>query len=292
MKVFISWSGQPSRQIAEALRAWLPRVIQSLKPWMSDEDIAPGSRWLPDVANQLNDAKIGLICVTPDNWSNPWLVFEAGALSKTLEQTFVCPLLHQMAPSQLSGPLAQFQSLCLDKPGMLRALQNLNQALGDDKLSDHDLSETFEVWWPRLEKTLNEIPKNNDGLTSHPRTTEDILEEILDLSREQIRRENLRLEAASARDKEISKVLPIFDQMHRTMLQLQERSETAANFINSLPIAPEIKSLLTGPGSPDVLRAPISSMEDMMKSMQEHSKFSSQITDQLLTPPPKSESKD
>jgi hypothetical protein len=85
MQVFISWSGQRSRAVAEVLRTWLPKVIQSLDPWMSDEDIDAGSRWLADVTTSLNQAKVGLICVTPENQHKPWLLFEAGALSRSIE---------------------------------------------------------------------------------------------------------------------------------------------------------------------------------------------------------------
>lgn len=35
--IFISWSGKRSLHAAEALRDWLPNVIQAAKPWMSDQ---------------------------------------------------------------------------------------------------------------------------------------------------------------------------------------------------------------------------------------------------------------
>ena len=76
MKVFISWSGPRSRHLAEALRNWLPKVIQSLEPWMSDADISAGARWLSEVSTVLGDAKVGILCVTPES---VFTIFPVGA---------------------------------------------------------------------------------------------------------------------------------------------------------------------------------------------------------------------
>lgn len=83
MKVFISWSGERSKKVALIFHEWLPQVIQSLEPFASSEDIEKGSRWNTDIAQELKESTFGLICVTKDNLSAPWLNFEAGALSKT-----------------------------------------------------------------------------------------------------------------------------------------------------------------------------------------------------------------
>lgn len=37
MKVFISWSGQTSHHVAQALYNWFPKVIQTIEPFLSNE---------------------------------------------------------------------------------------------------------------------------------------------------------------------------------------------------------------------------------------------------------------
>jgi hypothetical protein len=86
MKVFISWSGERSRAVAEALREWLPNVIQTVNLWVSLADIEKGARWSTDITAQLEECSVGLICLTPENLSAPWLLFEAGALSKMVDK--------------------------------------------------------------------------------------------------------------------------------------------------------------------------------------------------------------
>ena len=82
MKVFLSWSGERSRAVAEALREWLPFINAEIQPWMSGTDIEPGARWSNAIAEELDAISIGIVCVTRENQSSPWLNFEAGALAR------------------------------------------------------------------------------------------------------------------------------------------------------------------------------------------------------------------
>jgi len=94
MKVFLSWSGDLSHKVALTLRDWLPSVIQSIEPYVSSEDIDKGARWSTDIASELADSSYGILCVTKENLHAPWLTFEAGALSKTMDKSYVshcCP---------------------------------------------------------------------------------------------------------------------------------------------------------------------------------------------------------
>src|SRR5262245_10836217 len=99
MKVFLSWSGERSKSAALMLRQWLPDVIQSIEPWMSAEDIDAGARWNSELTNKLAETRFSVICLTKDNQQAPWILFEAGALSKTIEKTYVIPYLIDMEPS-------------------------------------------------------------------------------------------------------------------------------------------------------------------------------------------------
>lgn len=209
MKVFISWSGERSRQVAEALRVWLPRVMQAVRPWMSDADISAGSRWLAEVSSVLDETSIGIICVTQENLSSPWLHFEAGALSKALDQSRVCPMGLNLKPGQISGPLSQFQAVTLDESGMLRVLGTLNKLMGDRALPDAELNEILAVWWPRLAEKLEAIPEASTPAPA--RATEDQLEELLQIAREQLRRENLRLEASKLKDKKLDDMIKLVE---------------------------------------------------------------------------------
>src|SRR5690242_4912467 len=93
MKVFVSWSGPLSKGIALELREWLPNVLQGLEVFMSSEDIRSGSRWFEDGGRQLQASDFGVIVTTRANQQAAWLLFEAGALSKTLARASVAPLL-------------------------------------------------------------------------------------------------------------------------------------------------------------------------------------------------------
>jgi hypothetical protein len=132
MKVFLSWSGNRSHRVAIVFRDWLPSVIQSLVPYVSSEDIDKGARWSTDIAKELEDSTFGILCVTKDNVNAPWLTFEAGALSKTMDKAFVCPFLFDIKRSEVDGPILQFQSTILEKDDIQKLVRTLNKACAND----------------------------------------------------------------------------------------------------------------------------------------------------------------
>jgi hypothetical protein len=227
MKIFLSWSEERSKFIAEALRNWLPNVIQVIEPWMSKEDIKSGGRWSPEIMTHLEASKFGIICLTPENQNNPWIMFESGALSKTIAQTFVCPLLFEMNPSEIVGPLSQFQANQFNKDGLFRIINSINDALGPQSLKKEKLDETYSVWWPKLEEKMKGCPPY-DGKKVPKRTQEDLLTEIVNNTREQLRREEVRLTRGTEMESKLKDLIGIFSTM---VGQLQN-----ANDINAIQL--------------------------------------------------------
>jgi hypothetical protein len=179
MKVFICWSEGRSKTIAEELRTWLKIVIQQIDPWMSDEDIRAGARWHSEITSNLTDCKVGVICLTPENLDSQWIHFEAGALSKTVEKTYVCPLLiGKLDSKDVPYPLAQFQSKKANKDGIFDIVKTINSVLDKTvSLSDDMLKKTFDKWWPDFEKVIKELPAAPERKPQ--RKPDEMLEEIL-----------------------------------------------------------------------------------------------------------------
>jgi len=185
MDVFISWSGNRSKKLAEILSDWLPAVIQAVKPYFTPDDIAKGTKWNSEISKQLEVCRIGLICITPENYIAPWILFEAGALSKNLDKSRVCPILFDLEPTNVIGPLVQFQFTQFNKEDFRRLIVMINSELGDSKIADNTLNTVFDMWWPRLEEKVSEElakhAKTNDK--SIERTDRELLEELLTLVR-------------------------------------------------------------------------------------------------------------
>jgi TIR domain len=133
MKIFISWSGELSRQIAEALRSWLQYVVQATEPWISTQDIDKGSIWFSEITDQLHDTSLGIVCLTPENLKAPWILFEAGALLKGLKRNRVCTLLIDLKVSDLEEPLSKFNATMTTKEDMFKLVQTINKELGEKK---------------------------------------------------------------------------------------------------------------------------------------------------------------
>lgn len=186
--VFLSWSGARSKRIAEELRIWIPSVLQFAKPYYTPSDIEKGAKWGSEISKKLSESNVGIICLTKENFSRPWILFEAGALSKDIDQSRVCSVLFGMENAELSGPLTTFQTTEFSKSDFKKLMKTVNESGGDSALSSETFNGVFEMWWPRLEGNISQILQESSGEEPETqRTDRDILEEILLISRQRIR---------------------------------------------------------------------------------------------------------
>jgi hypothetical protein len=186
MRVFVSWSGERSHAVAIALKTFVGDIVQSVTPFVSDEDIISGERWTSRIQEELQENQYGILSITHDNKESPWLLFEAGALSNSSYNIPVVPFLFDIEPSELTGsPLLQFQAtIYYNKSNVRKLIGDINEACGEGKLDDTRLQRAFDRCYPEFENTLKQIePATEKAQNVESDKTHIILEEVLDITR-------------------------------------------------------------------------------------------------------------
>lgn len=185
MKIFVSWSGELSKKVAGVMDKWLPCIIQSLDVFFSPDDIEKGENWDAKLTQELASCNYGIICLTNQNVSAPWIHFEAGALAKAFDSR-VSTLLANVNPSDINGPLSRYQATRLEKEDFLQLIRSINKAC-ESALRDEVIVPSFDAIWPKIESEIKEIIKTD--VTPKKAEKKDAgsapLEEVLQLLRKQ-----------------------------------------------------------------------------------------------------------
>jgi hypothetical protein len=185
VRIFISWSGDKSRKVAEQLRTWLPSVLPNgVETFVSSQDIEKGTRGLLEIAKQLADIDFGIIVLTPQNQTSAWINFESGALGGALGAGRVAPLLVDLSAADVTGPLSQFQNTSLgDEDDLFKLLADINM-LTERPLPLGPLKVLFDHALPDLRTELSRSLKLDTQRVPVTRTEMDLLGEILEHVRE------------------------------------------------------------------------------------------------------------
>jgi len=186
MKVFISWSGEFSKEIAESLKKWIPCMVPSVEVFFSPEDIEKGENWDSKITNELLECKYGIVCLTDENVSAPWIHFEAGALAKTLDSR-VATIMINVTPTDIKGPLSRYQATKIDKKDFFHLIENINNQSDNPNKSDV-LTTLFNGLWDNICLELNEIIEKHKKVSTSKKkqfNNNEAIEEILLLLRKQ-----------------------------------------------------------------------------------------------------------
>jgi hypothetical protein len=154
-------------------------VLQGLDVWMSEHDISAGDRWGQELSEQLEKSNFGVVCLTPENLTSSWLIFEAGALSKAIRNSRVVPYRFDLKAVDVGPPMAQFQGVDADENGTRKLVMSIHESI-ESALPVTQLEETLTLFWPRLAERLASISRQ---VPSRVRSEREMLEELLELMR-------------------------------------------------------------------------------------------------------------
>jgi len=235
VKVFISWSGQLSGEIGKEFRDWLPSVIQAVEPYLSPADIEKGKLWYTDIANELEGTDFGLFLMTENNLSSPWIMFEAGALSKQVGISRICPILFNIENTDLQGPLTQFQTTKFNRDEIRMLVGSINSAC-ERRLDDLVLDKVYNKWWPELDTPVTLLlEKPIVTKDKAARTERELAEETLALVRSISR--DVQAKPRYSRERTISPMefKSLWDEMARLKEDLEHNELNAArDHLNAL----------------------------------------------------------
>lgn len=175
MKVFISWSGKLSNKIAKILYEWLPSIINTLDIFYSPDDIRKGENWDLRLSRELGECDFGIICLTKENLTSPWINFEAGAIAKTVNSRMTA-LLIDIKPSDIKGPITRFQATRIDKEDFYKLVYDLNECL-DIPLDIKLLVRNFNLVWDVIKQEMDSAVEENKAQFDKPKDIEDTVQD-------------------------------------------------------------------------------------------------------------------
>jgi TIR domain len=154
-RLFICWSGDQSRAVAEVMARRLPAIVGGLKCSVSTQ-IEPGAVWSVELQRQLDAADAGLVCLTPAALESTWIHYEAGLLAAAVGAKRGTPsiftYLVNLEARALTGPLSAYQAAAANRDDTARLVDLLIGLAGGPAAIG------FDGWWATVEGDLRRIP--------------------------------------------------------------------------------------------------------------------------------------
>jgi hypothetical protein len=131
--------------IAKAVRDWLADTFPEIQPFISP-DLSKGTLWFDELANQLNDAELGFMCLALPRIASDWQLVEAGAIWKAAGNGRLFPLCFGTPAAVISEPLQAFQSTQFEREDFERLATDIARRIFGRGWTTRD-KDAFESAW-------------------------------------------------------------------------------------------------------------------------------------------------
>ena len=185
-RLFISQSKERALRLAQALHTFLPMVVQGSDPWVSADGIDPGTNFRQAIDRNLTTSLAGIICVTPENQNEPWLLFEAGALTqKPHEHVWI--VLLDLEPGEMPRPLGDLQlTVASDRAQMFEMIKSIDRIVSEAMRRtqrEQALERLFDMFWtsdlnPLVQDLLAHPPADRPAAPTQAELMTELLQEI------------------------------------------------------------------------------------------------------------------
>lgn len=159
MRIFLSWSGEISKRIADEIKVYIPIIFDDKVVFFYSPEIRKGEKWQEELFKNIANCKATIICITPENKGAPWINFEAGVIAANEFKT--CPIYFGFRDCSTEGPLSCFQATLYNKTDFFRLIESINNEL-DEKIDKEILKNLFEKNWKHLNSGINSILRENN----------------------------------------------------------------------------------------------------------------------------------
>lgn len=152
--VFLSWSGNKSKDMAQIFSYYLPYILQGRTCFFSPDEIPKGVGWYQYIGEALKNAECGIVFLTRDNISNPWILFEGGGLfSKGRVNVLLCDMGKEDANNHI---WANINLTSVDEAEVYKMIQSL-YASTRLEFSEDVLKANFNRYWPTMKEAFDKV---------------------------------------------------------------------------------------------------------------------------------------
>lgn len=165
-KIFLSWSKNQSKEYALIFNRELKILFPTpgFEIFMSDKDISMGSLGITTILDNLSSSEFGIFFITEENQGEPWLNFEAGALSKGITENRVIPIgFDGIEIGFLNTPLKNFQGFTFGEEKFKASMKQINAA-SDASLADASFDVLLASCWNNITESMEKLlPKKKEA---------------------------------------------------------------------------------------------------------------------------------